>query len=96
VIRHRDGTDDTDAKISAQAKRGQIIAVCWWPTGHRITGTKKEAERVAQVWKRWYERLGWTVMRTGSAFRATKFTPDNIEVHGFDVHTYDARSRERL
>jgi hypothetical protein len=59
VIRHFDGTNGE--QITMQSKRGAIWAVEWTWRKHRICLTAKEAERVREVWKQWYERCGWVV-----------------------------------
>lgn len=38
----------------------------FWTGGRgRVTKTKAAAERLVDVWKRWYERQGWTVASLG-------------------------------
>ena len=59
MIRHFDGKNGP--QISAQAQRGAVWAVEWTWRKHRICLTAKEAERVREIWKRWYKRRGWKV-----------------------------------
>lgn len=46
------------------------------------------------LWKKWYERRGWSVRSSGSdAYIAT--SPDG-EQHSVVFHEYDAETRQRI
>jgi hypothetical protein len=49
-----------------------IVELSWTWNKHRVCKTKKAANHHMRVWKRWYERHGWTVRRSGEDFVALK------------------------
>jgi hypothetical protein len=87
-------TDPEDLEFGEKPKRQQkIYAVAWTWRQHKIHKTKKRCEQRLKVWKRWYERQGWTVRRMGTGYWADG--PDG-EKHVISLHEYDAQTRGRL
>lgn len=100
MIRHFDGTSDTAQKISAQSKRGAVWVVQWTWQGHRICETRKEAERVKEVWRAWYKKIGWRVIGDRAfppGFGNNGVVSDLVgHVHVCYVAKYDPQTRERV
>jgi len=90
-IRHYDGTPDCAERIAAQSLRGSIKAVVWTWQKHRICPTLKEAEHALKVWKRWYERRGWTVMnvRVLGHASARAIEPGTNKMHACTIQEYN-------
>ena len=86
-------TDPEDLEFGEKPKRRQkIYAVAWTWRQHKIHKTKKRCEQRLKVWKRWYERQGWTVRRMGTGYWADG--PDG-EKHVISLHEYDRDTLER-
>jgi hypothetical protein len=75
------------------SRKRPIYAVAWTWRQHKIHKTKKRCEQRLKVWKRWYERQGWTVRRMGTGYWADG--PDR-EKHVISLHEYDRETKERL
>ena len=75
------------------SRKRPIYAVAWTWRKHKIHKTKKRCEQRLKVWKRWYERQGWTVRRMGTGYWADG--PDG-EKHVISLHEYDRETRARL
>jgi hypothetical protein len=75
------------------SRKRPIYAVAWTWRQHKIHKTKKRCEQRLKVWKRWYERQGWTVRRMGTGYWADG--PDG-EKHVILLHEYDRDTKERL
>lgn len=76
------------------AREKRIYAVVWtWRHNRRVV-TKKRGTQKMRVWKRWYERQGWSVHSLGSdAYAAT--SPDGETRHSIVFHEYD-ENNERV
>jgi hypothetical protein len=75
--------------------KGRIYAVAWTWMKSRIVATKREGNDRMRVWKKWYERQGWKVLRSGpEAYIATH--PDTGERHSIVFHEYDEETHERI
>jgi len=74
------------------SRKRPIYAVAWTWRKHKIHKTKKRCEQRLKVWKRWYERQGWTVRRMGTGYWADG--PDG-EKHVISLHEYDRDTLER-
>ena len=85
-------TDPEDLEFGPPKRRKKLYAVAWTWRKHRIVKTKKRGNEVLKVWKRWYERQGWTVRSHPTGYFATK----NGERHAASLHEYDFETKERL
>ena len=85
-------TDPEDIPFGKPKRPKKIYAVAWTWRKHKIHKTKKRCEERLRVWKRWYERQGWTVIRMGSGYIAERAG----ERHSVSLHEYDAATRQRI
>lgn len=84
-------TDPEDIEFGEPVPRlkrsEQLIVLAWTRDRHKILKTKKRAHQLMKVWRRWYERQGWTVKNFGDAesMIAVSLTGDR---HAITLRTY--------